>query len=72
VEPGTAGQAGHGHAHIGRVIQQHRGDVGVGSFTLNGSGTNADGSTFKFHQNGHTVFDSAGVPKRDFSKTNGR
>jgi hypothetical protein len=27
---------------------------GVGSFTLNGQGTNADGSTFSFHENGHT------------------
>jgi hypothetical protein len=38
------------------------------SFTLNGNGTNADGSTFRFHENGHTVFDSAGVPKLDFDK----
>jgi hypothetical protein len=45
---------------------------GEGSFTLNGSGTNADGSAFKFHQNSNTVFDSAGVPKLDFSKTNCR
>jgi hypothetical protein len=41
---------------------------GVGSFTLNGQGTNADGSRFSFHQNGHTVFDADGVPKLDFFK----
>jgi hypothetical protein len=41
---------------------------GVGSFTLNGKGTNADGSRFSFHQNGHTVFDADGVPKLDFFK----
>jgi hypothetical protein len=41
---------------------------GVASFTLNGRGTNADGSTFSFHQNGHTVFDADGVPKLDFFK----
>jgi hypothetical protein len=41
---------------------------GVGSFTLNGKGTNADGSTFSFHENGHTVFDADGVPKLDFFK----
>jgi hypothetical protein len=38
-------------------------------FTLNGRGTNADGSPFRFHQNGNTVFDSAGVPKLDFAKS---
>jgi hypothetical protein len=27
------------------------------AFTLNGRGVNADGSTFRFHQNGNTVFD---------------
>jgi hypothetical protein len=41
---------------------------GVGLFTLNGRGTNADGSRFSFHQNGHTVFDTDGVPKLDFFK----
>jgi hypothetical protein len=41
---------------------------GVGSFTLNGKGTNADGSRFNFHQNAHTVFDTDGVPKLDFFK----
>jgi len=35
------------------------------AFTLNGQGTNADGSRFSFHQNGNTVFDSAGAPKLD-------
>jgi hypothetical protein len=43
-----------------------RGEMG---FTLNGRGTNADGSMFRFHQNGHMVFDSAGVPKLDFAKS---
>ena len=38
------------------------------AFTLNGKGTNADGSTFSFHQNGNTVFDAGGVPKLDFFK----
>lgn len=45
---------------------------GEGSFTLNGKGTNADGSTFSFHQNGHTVFDANGVPKLDFFKVRAR
>ena len=39
------------------------------AFTLNGRGTNADGSTFRFHQNGNTVFDQDGVPKLDFAKS---
>ncbi len=43
----------------------------VGS-TLNGKGTNADGSTFKFHASGHTVFDAAGVPKLEFFKAHCR
>lgn len=52
------------------MLLEEGGAVGKGevSFTLNGRGTNADGSTFRFHQNGHTVFDSAGLPKLDFSK----
>ena len=33
------------------------------AFTSNGRGTNADGSTFTFHQNGNIVFDPNGVPK---------
>jgi hypothetical protein len=41
---------------------------GEGAFTLNGRGTNADGSSFSFHQNGHTVFDADGVPQLDFFK----
>ena len=45
---------------------------GEGSFTFNGKGTNADGSTFSFHQNGHTVFDADGVPKLDFFKVRAR
>ena len=39
------------------------------AFTLNGRGTNADGSTFRFHQDGNTVFDENGVPKLDFAKS---
>jgi hypothetical protein len=35
------------------------------AFTINGRGTNADGSAFRFHQNGNTVFDPNGVPKVD-------
>jgi hypothetical protein len=42
---------------------------GVGTFILNGGGTNADGSTFTFHENEHTVFDADGVPKLDFTQT---
>jgi hypothetical protein len=42
------------------------------AFTLNGRGTNADGSTFSFHQNGNTVFDENGVPKLDFAKSSCR
>ena len=42
------------------------------AFTLNGRGVNADGSTFRFHQNGNTVFDESGVPKLDFSKASCR
>lgn len=42
------------------------------AFTLNGRGVNADGSTFRFHQNGNTVFDANGVPKLDFAKSSCR
>ena len=35
------------------------------AFSLNGRGTNADGSTFTFHENGNTVFDLDGTPKVD-------
>jgi hypothetical protein len=45
---------------------------GQGAFTLNGRGVNADGSTFRFHQNGNTVFDENGVPKLDFAKSSCR
>ena len=45
---------------------------GQAAFTLNGRGTNADGSTFRFHQNGNTVFDENGVPKLDFAKASCR
>jgi len=52
------------------LLLEAGGAVGKGEVasTLNGKGTNADGSTFKFHANGHTVFDAAGVPKLDFAK----
>lgn len=33
------------------------------AFTWNGAGTNADGTTFRWHLNGHTVFDATGTPK---------
>ena len=33
------------------------------AFTTNGRATNANGSTFTFHQSGNTVFDLNGVPK---------
>jgi hypothetical protein len=36
------------------------------AFTLNGKGTNADGTTFGFHQNGNAVFDPSGTPKLEF------
>ena len=38
------------------------------AFTLNGKGTNADGTTFGFHQNGNVVFDPSGTPKLEFFK----
>jgi hypothetical protein len=38
------------------------------AFTLNGRGTNADGTTFHFHQNGNVVFDPAGSPKLEVFK----
>lgn len=39
------------------------------AFTLNGEGTNADGSAFRWHQNGNTVFDASGVPKLELFKS---
>jgi hypothetical protein len=42
------------------------------AFTLNGKGTNADGTTFSFHQNGNVVFDATGEPKLEFFKTHSR
>ncbi len=42
---------------------------GVGTFTFNGKGTSADGSTFGFHENQHTVFGAGGVRKLELSKT---
>jgi hypothetical protein len=38
------------------------------AFTLNGKGTNADGTAFGFHQNGNAVFDPSGTPKLEFFK----
>jgi hypothetical protein len=38
------------------------------AFALNGKGTNADGTTFGFHQNGNVVFDPSGTPKLEFFK----
>jgi hypothetical protein len=38
------------------------------AFTLNGKGTNADGTSFGFHQNGNVVFDPSGTPKLEFFK----
>ena len=38
---------------------------GEDHFALNGRGTNADGSKFKFHLSGHHLFDSAGNIKLD-------
>jgi hypothetical protein len=51
MEPRTAGQAGHGHAHMGRVVEQDRGGVGVladllaqgGPSTVHSAGGEADG-----------------------------
>jgi hypothetical protein len=42
------------------------------AFTLNGKGTNADGTRFGFHQNGNVVFDPDGNPKLEFFKTRTR
>jgi hypothetical protein len=56
------------------LLLEEGGAIGKGqsAFTLNGRGTNADGSTFSFHQNGNTVFDEDGVPKLDFAKSSCR
>jgi hypothetical protein len=37
----------------------------VSGFAVNGSGTNSDGTTFRWHENGRTVFDATGTPKLD-------
>ena len=37
----------------------------VTGFVVNGSGTNSDGTTFRWHDNGRTVFDTTGTPKLD-------
>ena len=52
------------------VLLEEGGAIGKAqnAFTLNGRGVNADGSTFRFHQNGNTVFDENGVPKLEFFK----
>jgi hypothetical protein len=42
------------------------------AFTLNGKGTNADGTRFGFHQNGNVVFDPSGTPKLEFFKERAR
>jgi len=42
------------------------------AFTLTIKGTNADGSTFRVHQNGNVVFDPDGNPKLEFFKTRTR
>jgi hypothetical protein len=42
------------------------------AFTLTIKGTNADGSTFRVHQNGNVVFDPDGSPKLEFFKTRTR
>lgn len=42
------------------------------AFTLTIKGTNADGSTFRVHQNGNAVFDPDGNPKLEFFKTRTR
>jgi len=42
------------------------------AFTLNGKGTNADGTRFGFHQNGNVVFDPSGTPKLQFFKESTR
>jgi hypothetical protein len=56
------------------LLLEEGGATGKGevAFTLNGRGANADGSTFSFHQNGHTVFDENGVPKLDFFRSHCR
>ena len=42
------------------------------AFTSTIKGTNADGSTFRVHQNGNVVFDPDGNPKLEFFKTRTR
>jgi hypothetical protein len=42
------------------------------AFTLTLKGRNADGSTFRVHQNGNVVFDPDGNPKLEFFKTRTR
>jgi hypothetical protein len=42
------------------------------AFTSTIRGTNADGSTFRVHQNGNVVFDPDGNPKLEFFKTRTR
>jgi hypothetical protein len=51
------------------MLLEEGGAVGkaVTTSTLNGKGTNADGSTFSFHRNAHTVFGDGGIPKLELS-----
>jgi hypothetical protein len=60
-----------GTVHFTGTLLEEGGAVGKGqgASTLNGRGVNADGSTFRFHQNGNTVFDENGVPRLDFFKS---
>jgi len=37
------------------------------AFTWSGQGRNADGSTFRWHINGNTLFDATGTPKLELS-----
>ena len=46
-----------------------RAEVG---YTVNGKGTNADGSRFSWHQNAHGVFDPTGTPRLSVFNENTR
>jgi hypothetical protein len=50
------------------LLDRHGNFVGRGeeSFILNGDGTNADGSTFHFHNNGHVRADQFGNVVQEF------
>ena len=51
-------------------------DTSVGQaevgYTVNGKGTNADGSAFRWHQNGHALFDPTGTPRLSVFNENTR